>query len=151
MVPVRKTVEISEGVRVDLLFTPRLSLYQDIVGPLPPLGADADIVRVMERYADIFYFAALNAWELDGHGTVDDFPHKRGDFHGWMQADMRGFSAAVKFAVCALSGKTARELAKEGEKRGEKGAETPGTGEDAAVKKKTCWLCRIMRLSKRSS
>lgn len=151
MVPVRKTVEISEGVKVELLFTPRLSLYQETVAPLPKLDKDAGIVPVMERYADIMYFAALNAWELDGHGTVDDFPLKRGDFHGWMQADPKGFAEGVKFAVAALTGKSAKQLIIEEEKRREKAAETPETDGTEPVKKKRCWIYRITHRSRRSS
>lgn len=151
MVPVRKTVEISEGVKVDLLFTPRLSVYQETVAPLPALDGNAGVVQVMERYADIMYFAALNAWELDGHGTAEDFPHKRGDFHGWMQADPKGFADGVNFAVCALTGKTARQLVADEEKRREKAAETPKNEEGEPVKKKRSWIYRITHRSRRSS
>ena len=151
MVPVRKTVEISEGVKVELLFTPRLSMYQETVSPLPALSREANILQVMERYADIMYFAALNAWELDGHGTAEDFPHKRGDFHGWMQADPKGFMEGMNFAVRAITGKTARELIKDGEKASENGKETPETGKDADVKKKSSWISRLTGRSKRSS
>ena len=146
MIPVRKTVEISEGVKVDLLFTPRLSMYQEAFAPLPELDNDAGVVKVMERYADIMFFAALNAWELDGHGTVDDFPHKRGDFHGWMSADPKGFAQGVQFAVQALTGKTAKQLIAEEEKRSEDQKETQKN-----EKKKKSWLYRITHRSKPSS
>ena len=151
MVPVRKTVEISEGVKVELLFTPRLSMYQDVVAPLPELDGDAGIVQVMERYADIMYFAALNAWELDGHGTVEDFPHRRGDFHGWMSADPKGFAAGVNFAVCALTGKTTRQLLTEGEKAREAQKNTASPAGEDPVKKKTSLLYRITHRSRPSS
>ena len=143
MIPVRKTVEISEGVKVDLLFTPRLYLYKDTVAPLPDLGVDADLLRVMERYADIMYFAALNAWELDGHGTAADFPHKRGDFHGWMTADRKGFAEGVNFAVCALTGKTVGELTAEAEKGRQKAGKSQETATAEPVKKKRSWIYRI--------
>ena len=143
MVPVRKQVEISEGVKVELLFTPRLSMYQGTVAPLPELAGDAGVVAVMERYADIMYFAALNAWELDGHGSVNDFPHTRGDFHGWMSADPRGFAEGVKFAVSALTGKTAGQLLAEEEKRREKAAETPENAKTEPVKKKRSLIYRL--------
>ena len=146
MVPVRKQVEISEGVKVDLLFTPRLSIYQDSVAPLPQLTEDAGVLQVMERYADIMYFAALNAWELDGCGTVDDFPYKRGDFHGWMSADPKGFAKGVEFAVSALTGKTPDELRKEREKSRESAKETAKN-----EKKKRSLLYRITHLLKNSS
>ena len=151
MVPVRKQVEISEGVKVDLLFTPRLSMYQDTVATLPELKEDAGMMAVMERYADLMYFAALNAWELDNHGTVEDFPHKRGDFHGWMQADPKGFMKGVEFAASALTGKTVKELASEAAKRRENGKETPKTEDAEPVKKKSCWISRLMGRSRHSS
>ena len=151
MVPVRKTVEISEGVKVELLFTPRLSMYQETVAALPELTADAGFVAVMERYADIMYFAALNAWELDGHGTAEDFPHTRGDFHGWMQADPKGFADGVKFAVSALTGKSARQLLIEEEKRRESAKEAAESASPEPVKKKRSWIYRITHPSRPSS
>jgi len=151
MVPVRKTVEISEGVRVELLFTPRLSIYQGTVKPLERPDGEEGMMSVMERYADIMYFAALNAWELDGHGTAEDFPHRRGDFHGWMQADPKGFAEGVKFAVSALTGKTTGQLLAEEEKRRQDEKEAAkGAGEED-VKKKQSWIYRITHRSKRSS
>ena len=144
MVPVRKTVEISEGVKVDLLFTPRLSMYQETVAPLAEPAGDSGIIEVMERYADIMYFAALNAWELDGHGTTADFPHSRGDFHGWMAADPKGFAEGVNFAVCALTGKTARQLMEEDAKVRQNEGNAAGTADGEAVKKKRSFLYRIM-------
>ena len=136
---------------MDLLFTPRLSMYQETVTPLPELGADAGVLQVMERYADIMYFAALNAWELDGHGTVEDFPHTRGDFHGWMQADRKGFAEGVKFAVSALTGKTARQLLAEEEKRRESEKEAAKNEQAEPVKKKRSWIYRITHPSRPSS
>ena len=138
MVPVRTTVEICDGVKVELLFTPRVSVYQETVGPLPDVTGESDFLRVMERYADIFYFAALNAWELDGHGTVEDFPHKRGDFHGWMNADPKGFGATVRFAVSALTGKPMSQIEKEAQNKDGKPAEE-------VKKKRRSWLSRLMR------
>ena len=130
---------------MDLLFTPRLSLYQQSVAPLPELDGDATVIQVMERYADIMYFAALNAWELDGHGTVEDFPRTRGDFHGWMSADPKGFAEGVKFAVCALTGKTAEQLTRD-EAKARNSADKPATPADGAqVKKKSIFRSRTTR------
>ena len=137
-------MEISEGVKVDLLFTPRISTYQEAFAPLPETAKGADVVGVMERYADIMFYAALNAWELDGHGTAEDFPYKRGDFHGWMAADPRGFAEGVKFAVCAITGKTAAQLAAEEKKRRENENKSAKTEDAGPEKKKKPWISRIM-------
>lgn len=144
MVPVRKTVEISEGVRVDLLVTPHMAVYEDEAGT-KGIAKDATIQEVLCRYADLMYLAALNAWELDGHGTQADFPHKRGDFHGFMQADSKGFGEAMAFMVSAITGKTARELKAEEKaaKKAQDEAEDEGKGEGPEVKKKS-FFYRIM-------
>lgn len=144
MVPVRKTVEISDGVKVDLLFTPRIYVYQESYAPLPvPESRDESFLAVMERYADIMFFAALNAWEVDGHGTREEFPHKRGDFHGWMAADPKGFAEAVNFALCALTGKTLEQLAAENEKAAETAENGAKTGEGEKKKKRPSLISRI--------
>ena len=139
MVPVRKTVEIAEGVRVDLLVTPHMAVYEADAG-IKPISADAGVQEVMYRYADLMYLAAINAWELDGHGTEEDFPHKRGDFHAFMQADRKGFAQTVTFLVSALTGKTVKEMEADEKARKEKEA-ADGKGEEP-VKKKT-FLSRI--------
>ena len=154
MVPVRGTFEIAEGVKVEMLVTPRISLYQHEIPALPEMSGGEEETKavLMERYADLMYIAALNAWEIDGKGLAEDFPHKRGDFHGWMVSDPEGFAKAVKFLVCALLGKTAQQLAEEAKMKkdsaeGEKQQET----DEKTVKKKSRWLSRIMGRSKRSS
>lgn len=151
MVPVRKTVEIGEGVRVDLLVTPHMAVYEDRAGKTT-ITDDATVQDVLCRYADLMYLAALNAWELDGHGTADDFPHKRGDFHGFMQADRKGFGEAMTFMVSAITGKTAKELKADAKaaKKPQDEAEAPKDGEEPEVKKKS-FLYRITHRSKRSS
>lgn len=151
MVPVRKTVEISEGVRVDLLVTPHMAVYEADAG-IEPMSDDAGTAEVLSRYADLMYLAALNAWELDGHGTREDFPHRRGDFHAFLQADGKKFGETVVFMVSALTGKTARELrtAAVPPETPQDEAKAGGQGEGSEVKKKS-FLCRIFSRSRRSS
>lgn len=111
MLTVRKKATIADGVDVDLLFTPRLYSYKGFAGvtfETPDNPTNADFVGV---YADIFFCAALNAWELDGHGTEDDFPHTRGDFHAWAQADPDGFRQTIDFGLRALTGKGLKDYA----------------------------------------
>lgn len=151
MVPVRKTVEIAEGVRVDLLVTPHMAVYEAGAG-IAPIPEDADAQQVAARYADLMYLAALNAWELDGHGAVEDFPHRRGDFHALMQSDREKFVEVMTFMVSALTGKTVKELETAG-----KGAETSKDeagapeGSDGRPVKKKGWICRLLSRSRRSS
>lgn len=144
MVPVRKTVTIKDGVAVDLLVTPHLAVYEEGAG-IKPLSATATNTEVWERYADLMYLAALNAWELDGHGTTEDFPHTRGDFHALMQSDPKAFAQTVRFFVCALTGKTEKELAV-AERKEEKREK-----EEAGEVKKKSFLYRLTHRSRRSS
>lgn len=150
MVPVRMSLSLGDGVAVDLLVTPHLAVYEEAAGVPRFVSEGADTLRVMERYADIMYLAAVNAWELDGHGTMEDFPHKRGDFHALMQSDPRVFAKAVRFTATALTGKTDKELAEEG-KRSAETAQKRSAGEDGEKVKKKTWLCRIFGRSRRSS
>lgn len=154
MIQVRRTIKLKDGVTADLLFTPHIAVYEERAGLRNEVGPDSGTMAVMERYADLMYLAALNAWELDGHGTMEDYPHTRGDFHALMQADPKEFVAAMKFAVSALTGKTEKELTAEEEKRRQAArneAKTGEGGEAGDVKKKPSMFSRIMGRLNRSS
>lgn len=116
MIPLRKSFELREGVRVDTLFTPHLYSFRGVSGVSFELRDDTSIA-VLELYADIIYCAALNAWVLDGHGPVEDFPHRRGDFHEWMTASPKEFSEVMSFAVEAFTGKPLKKFAKSKESK----------------------------------
>ena len=141
----RRTIELKDGVKVETLFTPHLYSFASEKG----IAFDADMEQMnalIETYADLYYLAAINAWELDGHGTMEDFPHTRGDFHALMQSDPKGFAKAVAFFVCALTGKTEKEMQAEA-----KAAELKEKEETAEPVKKKGFLCRLMSRSRRSS
>lgn len=144
-----------DGVKADLLFTPHMAVYEEQAGIRNEVGEGSGTLAVMERYADLMYLAAVNAWELDGHGTMEDYPHTRGDFHALMLADPKEFASAVKFAVSAITGKTEKELTAEEEKRrqaaGNSAKNVEGGEEPGAVKKKPSLFSRIMGRRKRSS
>ena len=144
MVPVRTKLQLGEGGVADLLVTPHLAVYEEWAGVPRTIAKDAGPVQVMERYADIMYLAALNAWELDGKGTREEYPHTRGDFHAVMQADPKEFTRAVKFVLTALTGKTERELVEE-EKSRQNENESAKTGKDEGSdekKKRRRWPFR---------
>lgn len=150
MVPVRTKIQLGEGVAADLLVTPHLAAYKEFAGVSTEIPKDATAVQVMERYADIMFLSALNAWELDGHGTAEDYPHTRGDFHALMQSDPKAFAKAVKFIVEALTGKSERQLVEE-EKERQSAAKAAGEGRQDDEKKKKGLLYRITHRSRRSS
>ena len=142
MATLRRKIRIKDGVEVETLFTPHLFGYKDEKGLA--LEADTDnLLSVIEAYADIYYLAAINAWELDGHGTSEDFSYTRGDFHEYASANPKAFAHDVDFAVRALTGKTAKELVVEKEK-----SENSTTSEAPEGKKKAFgWIGRLLRRS----
>ena len=142
MVPVRKQLTIKEGVAVDLLVTPHLAVYEEAAG-IPPLPDDATNAQVWERYADLMYLAAINAWELDGHGTAEDFPHTRGDFHEYAAADVKRFAKDIDFAISALTGKSAKELVEKDTKDGN----SPDSEAPDGKKKASGWIGRRLKRS----
>ena len=115
----RRTIEISDGVNVDLLFTPHLFTFEGVQGAsFERIHNDTDseaqkYAVIFELYADIMFAAALNAWVLDGHGTIEDAPFKRGDFHAFMTADPTSFGKVLNFALEALTGKCVQQLVKD--------------------------------------
>ena len=141
MIPVRKSIVVKDGgAAVDLLLTPHLYSFTDQYG-IDFATNLKDTREVMENYADVCFLAAVNAWVLDGKGTTEDFPYTRGDFHAWAAQEPKEFGKFVSFAVCALTGKTAAELA-EGKK--------PAAGEDApedGKKKSWRWIGRLLKRS----
>lgn len=151
MIQVRRTIKLMDGVKADLLFTPHMAVYEEPAGIKNEINASSGTMAVMERYADLMYLAALNAWELDGHGTMEDYPLTRGDFHALMQADPKEFADTVKFAVSALTGKTVKELTAEEEKRRQEAGKSAKNEDGEGVKKKSSIRSRIMGLLRRSS
>ncbi len=118
------SIELKKGVAVNILITPRLYVYKGREGI--NLEADADnIPAVMSLYADVLYLGALNWWELSGK-DVEDFGHKRMDFHIWAAENPDDFGRIVTNVVRLLSGKSLAELAEEKKK-------------EAEPKKKSCW------------
>ena len=63
----RRRIQLKDGVEVDTLFTPHLFSYKDEKG-LTLETDTSSFASVIEAYADIYYLAAINAWELDDKG-----------------------------------------------------------------------------------
>lgn len=139
----RRKIQLKDGVEVDTLFTPHLFSYKDEKG-LTLETDTSDFASVIEAYADIYYLAAINAWELDGKGAAEDFPHTRGDFHEYAAASPREFAKDVDFAVQALTGKTAKQLVADSAKPK---PETEAPEQPESKKKASGWIGRILRRS----
>lgn len=106
------TIELRRGVKVDLLFTPRLYMHA-AQEEITLTSADGSSMAVMALYADILYLAARNHWDLT-HKASDPFPHQRIDFHAFM-VQREAFMKAMVHAMQALSGKSIDQLNRESE------------------------------------
>lgn len=106
----RYTIEFGDGVKVPMLFTPHLYSFKGTQGVTFEVGDKENTPEVVALYADVMFCAALNAYVLDGYGSVEDFPHKRGDFHEFMVVNPQSFGKALNFAIEALTGKSVKEL-----------------------------------------
>ncbi len=126
---------------MDLLLTPHLYSFKDQFGI--DFSTDLKNTReVMDNYADVAFLGAVNAWVLDGKGTAEDFPYTRGDFHAWAAGAAKEFGQFVSFAIPALTGKTAAELAAlkpTGKKDGEQAQD--------GKKKRWRWIGRLLKRS----
>ena len=138
----RRRIQLREGVEAEVLFTPHLFSYKEEAGLV--LEADtSDLRAILETYADIYFLAAINAWELDGKGTIADLPYTRGDFHEYAALNPKEFAKDVDFAVKALTGKTAKELVEDKEKTENKATSDAGKGK----KKVFAWIGRLLKRS----
>lgn len=153
MARARLTIKLDAGVGVDLLFTPHLYAYKGRGGAtldLPAEGLDeAETLRqTLSLYADIFYLAAVNAWELDEH--EGDFPFKRGDFHEWAAAHPKDNARAITQAVEAMTGKPLKAATTGAKGAGGESARAdaldPSEGPDSGKKKASAKNGRRWRL-----
>lgn len=142
---VRTTVEIRQGERVGLLFTPRLYMFKGEQGIT--FKADTnDLMQVYALYADLMYCAALNLWTLEGREKADA-PFSRADFHEFSATNPQAFGRALNIALEALTGKSMDMFIAESKKALETGKKTTKTADNS--KKKECSSIPIIKRLKR--
>ncbi len=134
MIRVSKTTTIN-GVKVTMLFTPRLFVMADDKGIKISVNT-VDMWQTLAAYADLCYCAALNHWTMDN--DMDDFPLKREDFHVWAAANLVEFGKVMVMASEAITGKTMKELIEENKKSSE-------DVEDVKKKSKSNLIIRLLR------
>lgn len=118
MVRPRTIIELKDGVKVELLFTP--SMYAIARRRGMRIEADAsDAASVMKAYTELMYLAALNAHEVMRFDdpSLGEFPYRLIDFVEWSALCPDGFTSALDVAVQNVLGKSLDEL------KGEKPAE----------------------------
>lgn len=139
MITVRTSIEIRQGERVELLFTPRLYSFKGLQG-ITLCGDTTDMSQVYSLYADILFCAYLNLWTLQGN-EVESAAYTRVDFHEFSATNPQSFGKVIDFALKALSGKSLAEHIAENKvaENGEKSA-------NEEVKKKTFFAQIMARL-----
>lgn len=137
---VRTEIEIKQGVKVGVLFTPRLYMFKGRSG-IDFIADSEEAGAMYALYADIMYCAALNLWTLEGK-REEDAPFTRADFHEWMMLEPKAFGDALSFAFAAMTGKELKEFISEQEKA----QESPGNAQDEVKKKTIPFLTKILRL-----
>lgn len=134
----RHTIEVKEGVKVEMLFTPRLYRYKGTQGVT--FEADkSNLADMFGLYADIMFCAAMNAWTLKGNDEADA-PFEREDFHIFQAIYPKEFAAILNVAIKALTGKDLAEHAKIAE-----GSDKEQEGEEVKKKKISGWITRLLR------
>lgn len=141
---VKIEVEIRQGVKVGMLFTPRLYMFKGEQGVT--LEADtSDLMQVYSLYADIMFCAALNLWTLGGK-MKDDAPFSRADFHEFSASYPKSFSKVMNFAIEALTGRLMKDFITEAEKASQKGNKPPKTREESKKKDSPRLITRLLNL-----
>jgi hypothetical protein len=142
-------IELRKGVKVAMLFTPRLYLYKGREGVTFEFEIGNEL-SLHSFYCDIMYAAALNHWDLT-HSADEECEYKRIEFHQYAASYPREFGKALIFAMQALSGKSVKEIAEEARKSQESqgnGQESQGAEQGATeVKKKSlrAWIMNLLR------
>lgn len=116
----RTTVELKEGVKVELLFTP--SMYALARRRGMKIEADtADPAQVMMAYTQIMYLAALNAHEVIRYDnpSAGDFQYRLIDFVEWSARRPDEFNRVLDVALQCILGKSIDELKKEAKPDGD--------------------------------
>lgn len=141
-------IEIREGEKVAMLFTPRLYTFKGTEGVTFEQEGEG-MVAIHSLYADVMYCAAMNHWTMT-HTADEVFPYDRMDFHEFSMLNRKSFEKALIFAMETLSGKSVRELMESAKKSAENAKESAsGDKEQRDVKKKSLcgWITNLLRRS----
>lgn len=109
----RTSIELKDGVAVEILVTP--ALYSVAKRRGIDLVSDVNAGDVYGSYVKMLYCAAISAWDV---AAVDDpargeFPYKFSDIYEWAWADTERLARMVAFIYEALTGKRFEEIGKE--------------------------------------
>ena len=121
MIRSRHRIELKEGVRVDMLFTPSMYERGRERGVRVVIEDSTNALQVTEAYTKLMYLGAVNAWEAERFDSPDmgDFPYRYIDFVEWSGEHPKEFQRLVTEIFQCITGKTVDEVLKEGRGPGE--------------------------------
>jgi hypothetical protein len=144
MKQVRSYIELRQGEKVGMLFTPRLYTFKGEQGV--DFMSDNTLQGIYSLYADVMYCAALNLWTLEGKDK-EDAPFTRVDFHAFSVENPKAFGKAMNTALLALTGKSLEDFIAEGKKAQETGGNASNMGEPVKKKNLLGWITRLLNRS----
>lgn len=107
----RTSIELKEGVTVEILVTP--ALYSVAKRRGIDLVGDVNAGDVYGSYVKMMYCGAISAWEVEAVDNPEkgEFPYKFSDFHEWAWADTKRLAGTIAFMYEAMTGKRMSDLA----------------------------------------
>lgn len=120
MIRSRHQIELKDGVKVDMLFTPSMYARGRERGIRIEIADTGDLLQVTEAYTKLMYLGAINAWEamrFDDPG-MGEFPHQYIDFVAWCGEHPREFRKIIGEIVECITGKSLSDFSKENDAQG---------------------------------
>lgn len=139
MIQTRYIIELRQGEKVEMLFTPRLYMFKGYKG-VDFMSESKSLSDMYALYADVLYCGALNLWTLKGN-HVEDAQFTRDEFHDYSMQNPKDFGKAVNVAIKALTGKSLEEHAEASIEKAKK------ESEDVKKKNPSGWITRLLRRS----
>ena len=139
---VRASVELRQGEKVEMLFTPRLYCFKGEQGV--DFVTDSTLNGMYALYAAILFCAALNLWTLEAKDK-EGAPFTRADFHAFSAENPQAFGKAMNTALEALTGKSMKDFIKEAEKGAGMGEKQSNPTEEVKKKKSRGWITRLLK------
>lgn len=111
MIRSRHQIELKDGVKVDLLFTPSMYERGRERGIKVTIEDSSNAMQVTEAYVKLMYLGALNAWEAERFDSpsMGDFPYRYIDFAAWAGEHQKDFSSLVNEMFQCITGKTVED------------------------------------------
>lgn len=115
MIRARHQIEMCDGVKVDLLFTPSMYAVARRRGLSIAVENREDSAEVLMAYTKLMYVAALNAREVQlfDDPSLGELPYRLMDFVEWTSVRQEEFTETLDVALRCILGRGLKELEKE--------------------------------------